>query len=204
MKYLTHYIRSQFRNPHGIVGKLCCLIMNVMNRSMYRQVLKDVSILPCSTLLEIGFGNGYLLSELHKRSLGTIYGIDLSADMLMLASRHNDKALATGAMHLQLADSCSLPFDTAFFDAIISINTIYFWNDIVQGLSEVYRTLHPSGTFYNVVYSKKWLQRLSYTKSVFNFYEIDDYIRYGMEVGFKDVQIKTIIADKSFMVLFIK
>ena len=58
MKLFTRYIGSQFRQPHGIVGRICCLIMNLMNRAMYRQVLKNIHLSSTSSLLEIGFGNG--------------------------------------------------------------------------------------------------------------------------------------------------
>ena len=204
MKLFTRYIGSQFRQPHGIVGRICCLIMNLMNRAMYRQVLKNIHLSSTSSLLEIGFGNGYLLSKLSKRCVGTLYGIDLSPDMLALASQRNRKIIASGRMHLQIADSCYLPFANELFHSVVSINTFYFCVDVAQVLSEVYRTLQPGGVFYNVVYTKTWLQQLTYTQSGFHFYEADDYLRYGYAAGFKCVTIKPIIAGKSFMVLFEK
>ena len=45
MSKFTEYIGKQFGNPHGFVGKVCCAIMNIINKAMYR---KTVSLLPIS------------------------------------------------------------------------------------------------------------------------------------------------------------
>lgn len=53
------------------------------------------------------------------------------------------------------------------FAAVTSINTVYFWNNTVKGLSEIRRVLKLGATFYNVVYTKEWLDKLFYTKKGF-------------------------------------
>lgn len=57
---LTEYIGSQFRNPQGIIGKICCVIMNVINQKMYTKVSDMVLKNFCIDILDVGFGNGYL------------------------------------------------------------------------------------------------------------------------------------------------
>lgn len=37
MGNFSEYIGSQFGNPRGIIGKCCCLIMNMINRAMYKR-----------------------------------------------------------------------------------------------------------------------------------------------------------------------
>lgn len=39
MGKISEYIGSQCGNPRGFVGKVCCLIMNIINNSMYRMVI---------------------------------------------------------------------------------------------------------------------------------------------------------------------
>jgi len=58
-------------------------------------------------------------------------------------------------MHLAIGDCCRLYFSDATFDAITSVNTIYFWQDYLKGLKEIYCVLKADGVFSNVVYSKE-------------------------------------------------
>lgn len=57
-------------------------------------------------------------------------------------------------------------FPTEMFDAVTSVNTIYFWSDTVKGLTEINRVLKDRGIFVSAVYSQEWLKKLSYTKKV--------------------------------------
>jgi ubiquinone/menaquinone biosynthesis C-methylase UbiE len=56
------------------------------------------------------------------------------------------------------------------FDAVTSVNTIYFWSDTIKGLSEIKRVLKGNGIFVCAVYSQEWLKRVSYTKKVVKFF----------------------------------
>lgn len=66
MGKFTEYIGSQFGNPRGIVGKICCIIMNVINNKMYIKTVSMISLPEKSRVLDIGYGNGYLLKLLDK------------------------------------------------------------------------------------------------------------------------------------------
>ena len=58
MSKFTEYIGSQFGNPRGFVGKVCCVIMNVINKAMYKNTVSLIDIPSGSNLLDIGYGNG--------------------------------------------------------------------------------------------------------------------------------------------------
>ena len=32
MSKFTEYIGSQFGNPRGVIGKVCCILMNIINK----------------------------------------------------------------------------------------------------------------------------------------------------------------------------
>lgn len=204
MSRFSEYIGSQFGNPRGFVGKCCCAIMNIINKTMYRKVVSLVQVKVNATILDIGYGNGYLIRQLYKNYKSDIYGIDISEDMKLNAEKRNYKGVLEGKIHLEVGDCCNLSYNNEFFDAITSINTIYFWNDTLQGLREIYRTLKPEGKFYNVVYTKEWLQELSYTKTGFRFFEQEDFIRQGRQAGFSDMQILDVVKGKSFVVVYKK
>lgn len=204
MGKFSEYIGSQFGNPRGFAGKCCCIIMNRMNRAMYRRVVSLVQPGGEMEILDIGYGNGYLIQQLYRAGRPDICGIDISEDMKQDAGQRNQKGVAEGRIHLETGDCCDLPFQNESFDVATSINTIYFWNDTLQGLREIYRTLKPEGIFYNVVYTKEWLQRLSYTKTGFRFYEQQDFIGQGKQAGFSGVEIADIAKGKSFVVIYKK
>lgn len=105
---------------------------------------------------------------------------------------------------MQTGDCCDLPYENDFFDAVASINTIYFWNDTSQGLKEIFRIVKPDGRFYNAVYAKKWLQKLSYTKTGFKFFEKEDFINQVKQAGFSRVEIYDIVKEKSFVMIYKK
>ena len=201
---LPRFIGSQFRNPKGLIGKICGLILNLMNQSLYNKVVHTISLSSSSIVLDIGYGNGYFIHQLFKTFKPTIYGIDLSDSMLLAATNRNKKGIAQGRIHLSIADCCHLPFPDNTFHAITTINTIYFWDNVQQGLSEIYRTLQPNGLFYNVIYTKEWLQQLVFTQTGFSFYDLEQYVKLGKQVGFTQIEIVEIDPCKSYMLIYRK
>lgn len=204
MKTISEYIGSQFGKPNGIIGKICCQIMNIMNKSLYNSVIENIDAKEDITVLDIGYGNGYLISRLFRKSHCNIYGIDISKDMEKTAKRRNRKAVTANKLNLFTSDCCSMDFNDNSFDAITSVNTIYFWQDTLKGLTEIHRTLKPNSKFCNAVYSKNWLKKLPYTKKGFSFFEKEDYINLGKQAGFRRISFCDIKKDKSYLVIFEK
>lgn len=204
MSKFSEYIGSQFGNPRGVVGSVCCLIMNIINNAMYRDVMSNMRLSEQSKVLDVGYGNGYLIKMLYKRYHPDIYGIDISEDMRLSAEKRNRRAVESGKVHLTVGDCCRLEYGDDFFDAVTSVNTIYFWDDTLKGLREILRTLKPGGVFYNAVYTKKFLQKLSYTKTGFKFFEREDYISLGKSAGFSEVEVLEVAKGRSLVVEFRK
>ncbi|MDD6038492.1 MAG: class I SAM-dependent methyltransferase [bacterium] len=204
MSRFTEYIGSQFGNPRGIMGKGCCLIMNTINRPMYMNLISVMKLNEDDKILDIGYGNGFLLQKVYKKFKSELHGIDISEDMKEQATKRNRKALKNGKLHLQVGDCCNLPYEDALFSAISSINTVYFWSDPVKGLTEIRRALKSGKSFYNVVYTKEWLDKLSYTKKGFQKYETKELIRFGKEAGFEHIEVKDIVKGKSYVVIYTK
>jgi len=204
MRRLSEYIGSQFGNPRGIIGRICCLIMNIINKTMYNGVVDSLILNNNMKILDIGYGNGYMLNKLYKKSDGNIYGIDISEDMKKEASKKNHKAISRGKMHLTIGDCCKLSYLEATFDAITSVNTIYFWEDTLRGLEEIYRVLKPDGEFLNAAYSKEWMQRTSYTKKGFKLFTPQEIAILAKKAGFSKVQIKDIGHGNRYIIKCVK
>ncbi len=140
----TTLLDGQHGHPRGIVGRL-------LGEQMVRQHIPEtnwtISLLdlkPEDQILELGFGAGRAI-ELVAVQAGHIYGIDHSQEMVRAATRRNAQAITAGHVTLQQGDVTTLPFADNQFDKIFSIQTLYFWSDPEQTLSEIFRVLKPNG-----------------------------------------------------------
>ena len=186
----SDYLASQCGNPRGVVGKIMTWAMNRTNRYMYNGIVNNLELCENTKILDIGFGNGYLESLIYKKAKCTIYGIDISEDMVRTASEKNKKGIENGDIHLSTGDCCEMQFEDNYFDIITTMNTIYFWNDTTQGLREIYRVLKNNGVFYNAALTKEDLDKAFYTKNGFKKFEKKDFSRMGKEAGFKKISFK--------------
>lgn len=204
MGKFSEYIGSQFANPRGFVGKICCLIMNFVNKSMYKSTFKSLELTKNSMVLDVGYGNGYLIKKLYKKFSCNICGIDISVDMHKLALKKNRKGVVNEKINLIVGNCCNLPYFNGEFDAVTTVNTVYFWEDTKKGLSEIFRVIKDGGKFINTVYSQEWLKKIAYTKKGFKFFTPETLINYGYEVGFSKVEVNEILKEKSYSVTYIK
>lgn len=175
---------TQFGNPTGFMGRIVTSIMNVINRKLYYTVDNILKIKQSDRILDIGFGNGSLIYYLKKRyQPELICGIDISEDMVVLASKRNRLGMDDGSIKLEVGNVMNLPFADASFDKIYTINTLYFWEHPNKGFQEIKRVLKPNGLFLLVGYEKEWLDRLMYTQYGFNKYSLDEIESMIQEAG---------------------
>lgn len=197
---IAKYIAQQFGKPTGIGGKVATLVMNLLNRKMYRLCGDLVKEYAPNKILDVGFGNGYALAYLSKRiTTMQLYGIDISKDALAMAKRKlGDKAsLSVGSIE-------NLAFDSDYFDLIYTINTFYFWQDQQTALSEVKRVMGDRGVFVNICYTKEYLNKLHYTNYGFTKMDSSEILELHRNAGFSAVKLVEIESEKSFYIICVK
>ena len=202
MNKFNKMIGQQFGQPKGFIGRICCKIMNVINKKMYKSVINEIIADSTFDILDIGYGNGYLLHKMYKKFGCNLKGIEVSPDAEKLAFKRNKNEIKKGKIELIAADCCDMPFKSGQFEFVTTVNTIYFWKDTEKGLTEIQRVLKDGGVFYCAVYSKDWLQKMPYTQEGFKFFDMEDYIRLGQMAGFSEVKIKDIKKNKNFLIEF--
>lgn len=170
---ITAFIAKKIAKPDGLTGVMVIYVMNQMNRKQYRMVEDHLALSSQDTVLEVGFGNGTLIRRLSKQAFHQLYGIDISDDMLALASKKNASKISENRVILTKGSVEQLAYKADFFDKIYTVNTIYFWQDISQCLSEVCRVLKKDGRFINVLYDSDYLNKIPMTKYGFTLYTID-------------------------------
>ena len=204
MSKFSDYWASQCGNPRGIIGRIITLAMNRANNVMYHGIVDNMKPSEGMTILDIGFGNGYLEKLIYREAKCSIYGIDISEDMVKTASKNNQKGIANGDINLVVGDCCNIEFEDDSFDTITTMNTIYFWNDTIQGLREIYRVLKDGGVFYNAVLTKESLDKVFYTKNGFKKFEKNEYVEMAQQVGFKNISFKDLGNKYGLLIIYEK
>ena len=201
------YWGQQFASPHGIGGRISTLIMNNMNKPQYKAVenfFTDISTEKQDSnsgpvVLDIGFGNGYLLKKLSKKYPALYFGVDSSADMLKRAK----KRCRDFKNNLYLGSAGNLPFEDEKFDLIFSVNTVYFWQNFEKDISHIFSKLKTGGKFINVFYCKDWLNKTGFAKQGFTKYDPKDLKLKTSLPGF-EITLNQIKKYKSYYTVAIK
>ena len=196
------YIGKNFGNPQGIAGIIMTKIMNIMNQKLYNSVLRHINLEPNNIILDIGFGNGYLINKLFKKNIPIkIYGIEISNDMVNKVSRKNKHHIKNDRLKLLLENIEKTSFENDTFDKIVTINTIYFWENHGKCFSEIKRILKPNGIFLNLIYTRDFLDKIVYTKYGFNKYSVDEIKTLTVENGMKIIEIVEVKKNKSYCII---
>ncbi|MDR1181595.1 MAG: class I SAM-dependent methyltransferase [Bacteroidales bacterium] len=201
MKSFAKYIAKQFGNPSGFGGTIIHFIMNKQNLRQYNAVQDNIRIQSTDIILDVGFGNGYLIKKLLEQNPQKIYGIEISQDMLKKVSRKLKHLISEDKLNLCLADVKRVPYNDAFFDKICTVNTLYFWDDIESSFAEIKRTLKPNGIFINVFYSKEILDKMHHTQYEYSKYSLDEITGMTEKSGLKVIQIVEIQKGVSYCII---
>ena len=117
------------------------LIVPAISQAWAHPVAEAAHIAPGQKVLDVACGTGVLAREALKRigERGQVTGLDLNEGMLAVAAR------IAPEVDWRQGDAGSLPFTDACFDAVVSQFGLMFFPDRVAALSEMWRTLAPSG-----------------------------------------------------------
>lgn len=170
-------VARQLNMPSGILAKLVGKKMNESNRLLYKLTLDSLNVESGNRILEIGFGNGKFFSDLNARASNlVITGIDHSHEMVTQAVINNAALFENGRMKVRVGNSDDLPFENESFDKVFCVNVIYFWQDPLEHLKEVYRVLKPGGEFSAGFKLKDKMAKMPFTKYGFNLYKEEEWV----------------------------
>jgi ubiquinone/menaquinone biosynthesis C-methylase UbiE len=133
---------KQFRKPTGWFAGLTALGMNREHEKVWRWGLKHITIAPDAIILDLGCGGGGAVKILAQAaSLGKVYGVDYSEDVLSIARRVNQASIKQGRIEIRHGNISELPFPGDTFDLATAFETTMFWPSLVDDLREVRRVL---------------------------------------------------------------
>jgi SAM-dependent methyltransferase len=144
---LTRFMAGQLARPSGLFGRwMMGGRLNRLNAVMNELTFEQLQPVDGSSVLEIGFGGGALLTKLLSAG-ATVAGADISPEMVARGLSTMRHAVEAGRADLQVSSVEALPFAACSFDKVCTVNTIYFWPDMQAALHEVRRVLRPGGSF---------------------------------------------------------
>ncbi|MDO5580402.1 MAG: class I SAM-dependent methyltransferase [Planctomycetia bacterium] len=133
------------RFPEGEKGREMLERMNVSHRDLTVWCFEFVDF--GQRILDVGCGGGLALETLAELfPHAELYGCDVSPLSIDIAKKRNEKHLAW-RMNFKQCTVVDLIFPTGYFDTVISIESLYFWPDVLGGLKEINRVLKKGGCF---------------------------------------------------------
>jgi len=132
--------------PSGPLGWVVGLYLRWRNAELNAAAIDALVPFPGERVLEVGFGPGEALRWLStRRGIGPLAGIDPSPAMLAMAEQCNRQAVERGAIDLRLAPIDAAPFADRSFDAVLAVDTVQYWPNLMGDLAAVRRLLRPGG-----------------------------------------------------------
>jgi ubiquinone/menaquinone biosynthesis C-methylase UbiE len=119
------------------------------HRPVGEQAIRLMEIPDDGRVLDIGCGNGWATRLIAERALhGRVVGIDISDEMVDLA-RESSGSFAN--VEFREASAEKLSFTEGEFTHAFSMESLYYYGDILRALQEIRRVLKPGGKFACVV-----------------------------------------------------
>lgn len=160
------FFARQFSKPSRLIGPLVLApLWNRRNRALNDSALDLLALEPNHNILEIGFGGGYLIGEaLARVPCGSVAGIDASAAMTDSCRRAYRSDLLSGRLELKTGSAGAIPFADGRFDRVCSVNSLFYWTDVTQGLWEGRRVLRDGGVLVLVFTGSRSLRDRSFAQ----------------------------------------
>lgn len=176
-------LARQLRSPSGDEGRKVAVSMNHANMEMIVRAFELSELAPDQQLLELGPGNGAHLQEVMHRWPGICYtGVEISETMIHEACTRNQ---GLRNIALLMTDGQKLPFGDQAFDRILTVNTLYFWEEPAAYAAEIRRVLKTeSGLFCLAFVDDESMEKLPFTAHGFKLYNLETARQLLADAGF--------------------
>jgi ubiquinone/menaquinone biosynthesis C-methylase UbiE len=165
------------------------------HRPVGEQALARMDVPTDARVLDVGCGSGWATRLLADYATsGRVTGIDISDEMIRLA-RESSQSYAN--VDFEIASAEQLPFADNEFTHAFSMESLYYYKNIPNALSEIHRVMRPGGLFVAVMdlyweneATHQWIDNL---KVPVELLSVDEYRSLFTKAGFTNVQDERLI-----------
>lgn len=195
-------LARQLGRPEGLRGRLLGRALNGGNRHAVTAAVRATGLRAGQVGADVGFGGGLGLRQLLDQvgPGGHVHGVELSDTMLGGARRRHRSDLAAGRMTLQKGLLQDLPLETGAIDGLITVNTLYFVDDLERTFDQLARVLAPAGRAVIGVADPAWMASQPLVEHGFRVRPVDDLVA-GLRRAGLDVRDETLDDHRSFRLL---
>ncbi|MBX2841181.1 MAG: class I SAM-dependent methyltransferase [Flammeovirgaceae bacterium] len=170
-------IAQQLRKPEGEHANAVGNKMNDGNKVINLQTIAAMGTKAHDYILEIGMGNGFFVKDLFKINKNITYsGCDYSAEMVAEAEKNNKNLIVQKKAEFILSNGENLPFEKEIFDQVMTINTLYFWENPKPYFEEIRRVLKEEGKLIIGIRPKSVMKGYPFVKYGFNMFSKEELI----------------------------
>jgi demethylmenaquinone methyltransferase/2-methoxy-6-polyprenyl-1,4-benzoquinol methylase len=141
--------RDQIKAFYNKIAKVYDLLAEHSEKRVRIAGLEMLDAHAGEKVLEIGFGTGHCLVELAQAvgSSGSVFGIDLSDEMLLISRKRARHEGLEDRIELTCGDALCLPYPSESMDAVFMSFTLELFDtpEIIRVLTECMRILKPGG-----------------------------------------------------------
>ncbi|WP_430406652.1 class I SAM-dependent methyltransferase [Fluviicola sp.] len=194
-------LASQLSHPSGEKGLEIAEMMNETNSGMTKNAISNLNLTSGDAVLELGHGNAGHLNFLFSFSERIHYtGLEISTLMNQEARQRNKNLIEAQKTTFVLYDGKQIPLPDNQFDKLFTVNTLYFWKNPVEMLTELSRILKPKALFSLTFAHRSFMETLPFTPYGFTLYNPDEVMTLVLEsdfdLNYEDSQIETVMTKE--------
>ena len=184
-------LAAQLRFPQGSKGIQVSDMMHESNAKMIRKTIESLHVSHNEEMFELGHGNAGHLHYLFEIEKSTkYYGLEISELMHAEAKKINKSFVEKNQVFFFMYDGIDMPFGDDYFDKGYTVNTLYFWNEPIKVLMEIYRVMKPGSVFAITFGQRKSLELLPFTKFGFELYDTEKAEKLVKQTPFEIIHIE--------------
>jgi arsenite methyltransferase len=173
-------LARQLSRPEGVRGRIVARGLNKGNSGPVTAAVEATGLGDGQVAADIGFGGGFGLRLLLDRvgPSGHVHGVELSDTMLTAAGRRHRNDIEQHRLTLAKGTLEHLPLTDGQVDGLITVNTVYFVDDLDVVFGEIARVLSPGGRAVIGVADPDWMttQPVVTTGPVFRVRPVTDLV----------------------------
>jgi len=184
----------QLGHPQGWRGRMIGRALNRGNHKLVAAAVRATEVASGQAAADIGFGGGVGLRLLLEQvgPSGRVHGIDVSSTMVEQARRTFAEDCTAGRLDVALGSMAELPLAEEAVDAAITVNTLYFVEDLEAACRELARVLRPGGRLVVGVSDPDAMARMPVTAYGFRLRPVADLVETMTAAGLQRVRTEVV------------